>query len=249
LSQTIVVLPVRPSLAETSLFLNLMSHFGAQTGYPALQVKVEDQYAVIDKAHDYLILGTIANQPAISSMDASLPVTFDLSGVHVKDTGRSLHSLSSFDPASSRWWSALMRKPFKDSLPSNTADPIDALVEEIESPVAANRSIVLIALKDAGSSDVFTSVLFDRSHSGDLTGSVSLLRNAKFESYVVGDDFYHVGDVSSYSRMRIWLSQNFVLLLIAVMSLSFVIARWTRNWLQTQAHERLKLAECDDRSA
>jgi cellulose synthase (UDP-forming) len=77
LSQTIVVLPSVPSSDEISLYLHLMSHFGAQTGYPALRVTVAGPNAVIGKAYDYLILGTVSNQPAFHSLDALLPVTFD----------------------------------------------------------------------------------------------------------------------------------------------------------------------------
>jgi hypothetical protein len=43
--------------------------------------------------------------------------------------------------------------------------------------------------------------------------------------------------------MRIWLTQYFLLLLLAVTVCSFVLAYWARGWLARRANERLNLAE------
>ncbi len=45
LSDTAVVLPDIPSTDEIELFLTLMGHFGAQTGYPVLNVTVTNPKA------------------------------------------------------------------------------------------------------------------------------------------------------------------------------------------------------------
>jgi cellulose synthase (UDP-forming) len=243
LSETTVVLPSVPSAEEISLYLHFMGHFGAQTGYPALRVTVDGPNTVISKGRDYLILGTIANQPAFSSMDALLPVTFDSNGIHVKQAQNYFSYLSAAEVSSSHWWSGLMGNQVKEELPSNAGGPPDAMVEEIESPSALDRSIVLIALKEGSSSDAFAGVLLDRSHSGDIAGSVSVLRNLAFESYSLDGATYHVGNISWFAMMRIWLTQHFVLLLLVVTALSFVVALWTREWLSQRADERLKLAE------
>ena len=119
----------------------------------------------------------------------------------------------------------------------------DALVEEIKSPAAPDRSIVLIALKQDSSADLFAANLLERSQSGDITGSVSLLKNSKFESYTVGRGSYQIGYISWYAKMRIWLTKYFLLLLFGVTALSFLLANWIRAWLAGLARQRLSLAE------
>ena len=57
LADTTVVLPTTPTAAEIALFLHLMGHFGAQTGYPVLRVTVAGPDTVVRAARDYLILG------------------------------------------------------------------------------------------------------------------------------------------------------------------------------------------------
>jgi hypothetical protein len=43
--------------------------------------------------------------------------------------------------------------------------------------------------------------------------------------------------------MRIWMTQNFLWLLLAVSALTFFMAASIRNWLREHANERLKLGE------
>jgi len=243
LSETTVVLPEVPSTEEISLYLHLMSHLGAQTGYPALRITVDGPNAVVRSDRDYLVLGTIASQPAFSSLNAILPVTFDSHGIHWEEKQNVFSVLSVLEAIPTRWWSNLNREPVKVALPSNAGGMPDALIEEIKSPSSLDCSIVVIALKDDASVDPFVGVLLDRSHSGDIAYSVSLLRNSAFESYPVDVATYHVGNISSYAVMRTWLTQHFMLLLIAVTALSFLVAVWTREWLSQRAHERLRLAE------
>ena len=230
LAETTVVLPAVPSPEEIVLYLHLMSHFGAQTGYPALRVSVAGPNTVISKARDYLILDTIANQPAFASLDASLPVTMDSNGVHVKPAHSYLTAVSSIQAAVSRRWSAMLGNDATQGQPSNVAGVPDALVEEIESPSSPDRSIVLVELKDNASADVFADVFFDRSQTHDITGSVSLLQMSKFASYPMNGETYRVGNISWYAMMRIWLTQYFLLLLL-VTALSFPAALWMRGWL------------------
>jgi cellulose synthase (UDP-forming) len=243
LSQTTVILPLVPSPDEISLYLLLMSHFGTQTGYPALRVTVAGPNAVIGKAYNYLILGTVANQPAFRSLAASLPVTLDSYGVHVKPAQSYLALLSSLEDVWSRWWPRLLGNPATPSQPSNLGSVPDALIEEIQSPASPDRSFVLITLKQNSSAEAFAGAFLDRSQSRDMSGSVSLLRNAKFESYLIDGNTYHVGDISPFALMRIYLTQYFLLLLLLVTLLSFVLARWVHGWLTLAARERLKLAE------
>jgi cellulose synthase (UDP-forming) len=243
LSQTTVVLPVSPSMDEISLYLHLMSHFGEQTGYPALQITVEGPDTALAKDRDYLILGTLANQPSFALLDPQLPATLDARGIHIKPSESYLSQLSLLNLTFQRLWSRLTSNPLKNDIPSNNEGIPDALIEEIKSPSSPDRSIVIIALQDNATANTFSSALLDRSHSGDIAGSVSLLRNAKFESYSVEGETYHVGNISWYARMRIWMTQYFLLLLLVVSALTLFVAVSIRDWFSAHARERLKLGE------
>jgi cellulose synthase (UDP-forming) len=242
LAQTTVVLPSIPSPHEIAVYLQLMGHFGEQTGYPALRVTVAGPDAVISEGRDYLVLGAAANQPAFQSLNALLPVTLDANGAQVK-AGRGVASLLSTAQATwSRGWEGLTGDPAVQRIPSGMDGEPDAMVEEIESPSSPDRSIVVIDLRQDSAADTFVDTFVEHSQSDEINGSVSLLRNARFASYPMDGTSYHVGDISWYAKMRIWLTQYFLLLLVVVTGLSFVVGLWTRDWFRARADERLKLA-------
>jgi cellulose synthase (UDP-forming) len=243
LSQTVVVLPTAPSAEEIALYLHLMSHFGAQTGYPALGVTVTGPSNVILKGRDYLIIGTIADQPAFNSLAQLLPATFDESGIHIKlDHGLSA-DIASIPSTFSRWWSQLFGKTPTESLSPENGGLPDVMVEEAKSPASPDRSIVTIVLRQNSAAAEFAAALLDPSQSSGMTGSYSLLRNSTFRSYESNNATYHVGNISRYATMRIYLTQYFVLLLIVVLALSFLCARYAYGWMAWHADQRLKLAE------
>ena len=85
LSETTVVLSAVPTPEQVGLCLLMMSHFGAQTGYPALRVTVTGPDGLVAKDCDYLVMGTIGQQPAFSELSASLPAILDGNGLHVRE--------------------------------------------------------------------------------------------------------------------------------------------------------------------
>jgi cellulose synthase (UDP-forming) len=243
LAETIVILPAAPSSDEISLYLHLMSHFGAQTGYPALRVTVAGPNDVIRKARDYLVLGTVANQPAFRSLQAVLPVTLDARGLHVRPAHRYLSFLSAIEDSLSPWWARLMGNPSSHSLRADSSAAPDALIEEIGSTASRDRSLVLIMLQQDRFAKTFAGAFLDRSQADDISASVSLLRNGQFASYLTDSPAYQVGNISGFALMRIYLTRYFLLLFLAVAALSLLSARWTQAWLKLQARERLKLAD------
>jgi cellulose synthase (UDP-forming) len=128
LSQTVVVLPTAPSDKEIALYLHLMSRFGSQTGYPALRVTVTGPDSVITEGRDYLILGTIADQPAFSSLAQLLPATLDDAGVHVRPAQGLSADIASIPTISSRWWSRLLGRTEPASLSPNECEPPDVRI-------------------------------------------------------------------------------------------------------------------------
>ncbi len=240
LSATTVILPPVPGPEEIALYLHLMAHFGAQTGYPALRVTVATPAVVISNVRDYLVLGTITNQPAFSSLRSWLPVTLDSSGIHVQASGNPLSVIKD-----DMWhlWGKLLGGQDHQSRPSVQGDVPAALIEEIKSPGSPDHSLVIIALRSEEASDAFANVFLDVSQSDELSGSVALLRRGKFESYAMNGPSYSVGTISWFAVIRLLLARYFLLLLLVVTALSFLLAAWVRKWLSQRARIRLKLAD------
>jgi cellulose synthase (UDP-forming) len=243
LAETTVVLPDQPSADEIALYLHLMSHFGAQTGYPALRVTVSGPNAVMSNAQDYLVLGTIANQPAFAALGALLPVTLNANGLHVNHMPWNLGALENSIARRSKRLLGIDRNR---ELHAEDAGLSDALIEEIESPSSPKRSVVMIALQNDGTANAFAAVFLNRSQTRDIAGTVSLLRSGAFESYSIDGARYHLGDLSWYGQMRAWFLSYYLLLLLVVTAVSLLAALWIRNWLMRHAQERLKVAEPPD---
>ena len=72
--------------------LMLLAHFGEQTGYPTLRVKV-DGSANLKQDADYLILGAPDDQPAFARISQQLPVVVKEDGFSIHDTGGFFASL------------------------------------------------------------------------------------------------------------------------------------------------------------
>jgi len=243
LSETTVVLPNTPTPDEIALYLHLMSQFGVDTGYPALRVTVAGPNAVISAGRDYLILGAVADQPAFRSLDALAPATLDASGVHVQQANGVLDYLLAAKSAASPWWSKVTGDPFAERLPADLHATPDALVEQIQSPTSSDRSIVMIVLRQSSSADAFANVFLDPPDTGGMTGSISLLQNSRFDSYVLDKGTYQAGNLSWYALMRVEMKRYFLLLLLTVIALIFLAAYWIYGWMAWHAHDRLKLAD------
>jgi cellulose synthase (UDP-forming) len=240
LADTTVIMPASPTPKEIALLLYLMSHFGTQTGYPSLRVEVAGPDVALASSRDYLILGNVADQPAFAQLENSLPVTFDATGVHVNQAqfGRLNGFLRSLQGLPV--WQKL--NGATNDLPSNDDGRPDLMIEGLESPTGRGRSIVLVELKSDDVVDRFAEVFQERSQSSDISQSVSLLRKTSFTSYGVPTPGYHVGYISWYALMRIWLAEHFWVLLVAMLLLCLLLGRWIHELLVYMAAVRLEPA-------
>jgi cellulose synthase (UDP-forming) len=248
LSQTVVVLPTAPSSQEIALYLRLMSHFGAQTGYPALRVTVSAPSGVMSSEKDYLVLGTAADQPAFHALAPMLPATLDTKGVHIRHVRTVFASINFVrGPFFHRWLRFPGDAPNEDMALVGSSSA-SAIIEGAESPAFHDRSIIAIMLEQNSAADEFADAFSDPSRSAGINKSLSLLQDSTFKSYTSNVSTYHVGNVSSYGRMRIYLTEHFLILLVAVLTLSFLCAYYAHGWMAWRAHQRLKFGEDDRRS-
>jgi cellulose synthase (UDP-forming) len=234
LAQTAVVLPAQPSPEELELFLSLMGHFGAQTGDPALNATVTGASGIsADGRKDYLVLGTANDQPALRTLDASLPASLDAGGLHLRDTGGLLQSIERSWPGVSG--SAAEAPGELD--PSGRLS--DALIEAAEWPHGSNRSVVAIVLRDPTAAPGFLTAFLAGSQSSAIAHSVSVLDGEQFSSYRGADRLYRVGEMSPVLRLTIFLQESPWLIALVSVVLCFLLASLLLPVLRRRAELRL----------
>lgn len=246
LSQTVVVLPSTPSPEEISLYLHLMSYFGAQTGYPALRVTVTGPGHVISEGRDYLVLGTVNDQPAFQSLASLFPATFDSTGIKVRPASGLAAEIASFQSAAARRLPWLFGDASTALGPPDDGSFADVLLQEARSPVSADRSIVTIALRQPSNGNEFSEALLDPARSSTVAGSLVLVRNSTFSSFDGNTANYHLGEISWFALMRVYATRYFLLLLLVVLALSFLCARFAYGWMAWHARQRLRLGEATE---
>jgi cellulose synthase (UDP-forming) len=239
LADTAVVLPDTPQGDEIELFLTLMGHFGAQTGYPVLNVTVTNADGMKadrspDSRKDYLVLGAVDDQPAIARLNPNLPVTIDATGLHIQDTQ------GFFAPLQHAWWKVRSSDHVQSGQLETAGGLPDALLEGLEWPRDSGRSVVLIALRDHTIASNFLSVFLGRSQSSDIAQSISVLHGDTFASYRIGDDVYHVGSLSLWVRINLFFSEFPWVVVLAVFFCCFLMAVILRTMLRRHARERLQ---------
>jgi cellulose synthase (UDP-forming) len=243
LSQTVIVVPPRPTPDELGVYLSLLAYFGEQTGYPALRVRVSDSSGLGGDA-DYLILGAPDDQPAFARISQQLPIAVKEDGFSIHDTGGFFTSLQHawWQVAEMRpnWWWKVEQSKDRDGLLETLGQFPDALIQGIESPWSSNRSIISVTLKNDAAASSFVAAFMKSSTSGDISQSVSVLHGSDFTSYRLGDRFYHVGDLPWWSRVRYWLRTFPWMIVVLTFVLGLFVVPWTRAWLDRRAKARLE---------
>jgi cellulose synthase (UDP-forming) len=235
LADTGVVLPDTPTAEEIETYLTLMGHFGAQTGYPVLNVSVTNAEGMkSDRAKDYLVIGTVDDQPAISRLNPSLPVGIDGSGLHIQDTQ------GFFAQLQHAWWKVRSSDRVQSGQLETAGGLPDALIEGIEWPSGSTRSVVVIALRDKDVVPNFLSVFLKTSQSSDVSQSVSVLHDTRFTSYRIGSDVYHVGTLSPWIKLNMLFERFQWLMVACILFICFLIAIILRSILRKKARARLQ---------
>jgi cellulose synthase (UDP-forming) len=235
LSDTAVVLPDTATPEEIEMYLTLMGHFGAQTGYPVLNVSVTNADGMTsDRSKDYLVLGTVDDQPAISRLNPSLPVGIDGSGLHIQDTQ------GFFAQLQHAWWKVRSADRVQPGQLETAGGLPDALIEGIEWPSGSKRSVVVIALRDKDVVANFLSVFLKTSQSSDISQSVSVLHGSRFISYRIGNDVYHVGSLSPWVQLKMLFDDYQWLMVLAILGFCFLMAVILRSVLRKKARYRLQ---------
>jgi len=235
LADTAVVMPDNASPDELELFLTLMGHFGGQTGYPVLNVTVTNAEGMrADNQKDYMVLGTVDDQPALNRLNPSLPIMVDGSGLHIQDTQ------GFFAQLQRAWWKVRSSDRVQSGQLETAGGLPDALIEGIEWPSGSSRSAVVITLRDRSVIANFLSVFLKTSQSSDISQSVSVLHGSRFISYRIGKDFYHVGSLSTWIQLNMFFSDYPWIMVVSTIVFCFLLAVILRATLRRRARARLQ---------
>jgi cellulose synthase (UDP-forming) len=232
LADTVVVLPDQPSPDELEMFLSMMGHFGAQTGTPALQVTVTDAAGMVsDGSKDTLVLGTVSDQPALKTLNPSLPVGLDESGLHVHDSAGLLDRAASWRGRSAAQAGQL-----------DTAGGLpDALIEGAEWPDGSGRTVVAVVLRDQAAIPAFVSAFLSKAESPEIGQSVSVLHGSEFSSYRIGTSVYRVGETTWWMRVMVLFEAFPWLVAVVTVIFCFLIAVLLEAELRRRARMRLQI--------
>jgi len=235
LADTAVVLPDVPTGDEIEMFLTLMGHFGAQTGYPVVNVSITNNDGLKAGAlKDYIVMGTVEDQPALAKLQNALPVKIDSTGLHVQDTQ------GFFTPLQHAWWKVRSSDHVQTNQLETAGGMPDAMIEGLEWPSGSKHSVVVIALRDHSVVPKFLNAFLKYSQSSHISQSVSVLHDTDFTSYRIGDDAYHVGSLSWWTQINMLFSEYPWLVVISCVIICILMSALIRAMLRRHARVRLQ---------
>ena len=237
LSQTAVVMPRHPSPEQIGLYLEMLGWFAAQTGYPALRVAVLEPGKLAGAGRkDLLIIGTAEDQPLFQDWAREMPVRTDAG----------LARLSDADEGWQRFlllpWTRAARERARlvEMLSAETAP--EAIIEQFESPLAPGRCVVAIATAHPRRIEPLTALLAGSADLAHVYGSVSVLRNGRFHSFLAPARGYHLGQLSAREAFDYWVGHYFWLIPAAVLLAALALAAGLDRRLERRARVRLGLS-------
>jgi len=161
-------------------------------------------------------------------------VRVDGTGLHIQDTQ------GFFTPLEHAWWKVRSSDHINSGTLETAGGLPDALIEGVEWPSGSSKSVVVIALRDHTVVPNFINVFLKYSQSSDVSGSVSVLHGARFVSYRIGNNVYHVGSLSWWVYFHMRFSEFPWLTALLVFVICLVIAVLVRSRLRRHARVRLQ---------
>jgi cellulose synthase catalytic subunit (UDP-forming) len=237
LSETAVVLPPSITPDVMKLYLTILGQLGVQAGHPLLNITVSGPDGLkSDGAKNYIVLDVGADQPAMRTLNSSLPVAVDSDGLHPRDPQ------GLFAPVRHAWWKLRDWESGNSGKLDTSGGLPEAVIEGAEWPAGSGRSVVVVSVRDNESTARFLAAYSDAAKASAIAGSVSILEGGKFTSYRIGDDVYYAGSNSPWMATTLILAEFPWLLILAVTTVSGIMAVLVRTMLRQKAKARLVIA-------
>ena len=233
LSETIAVVPSLASPVQISTLLQAIAGIAGRTGYPALGLRLSDDWSsVAHEDADLLLLGPLA---------PDMQDNPDISVLLQRQRDRLLQPFIPTTTATDTRRDRLADQRINAAhrVEVTASQPI-AAIEGLQSPSHPQRSIVVLSGNNDADFRLLREALSDSAQLDAITGSAAVIRSSGVYSQRVGDTYY-VGNLPWYWLLWYHLSGHPVLLaLFAVISvllatfLAWRAQRWAANRRQQQ---------------
>jgi cellulose synthase (UDP-forming) len=232
LGETAVLLPDNPSIEAVSIYLDLMSYFGAQTGYPAIRVQV----ASIAQAEDFpdkdlLVLGSFDDLAISQKLSSKLPASFEDDGVTfslVSRLGAIPKAINTLDYHQL----ALLR--------DGDGRAADGLIAGFESPFTSGRSVVVALARDNDLVPGMALSMVAAMPADAIDDTATIWDAGSFHAYPLLTSPYFIGTLPWYRSIAYSLPQLPLALLAILIFVVLALAAWAGRWLAWRVRERLR---------
>ncbi|MDO6708363.1 cellulose biosynthesis cyclic di-GMP-binding regulatory protein BcsB [Photobacterium sp. 1_MG-2023] len=237
LSETVVVVPKSPSRDALQSFLNLMGRFGADTGYPGLNVTLTNQW---DPQHlkdkDILSIGVVPELQQAAFDTDQVNLVMQAGQRQIRLPGRNETAQSKEGVATSG-----QHRDAADWV-SVEAGGAFAAITGLESPFTKKRSLVTVMAADPQALSLVDQALTDAGKVEFMSGSVVTLRNQEVASYQVGSRYY-VGKLPVWQLVWYHFSNHPVLVASLAALLVVIVTIFLWRVLRRIAAKRLSKGE------
>jgi cellulose synthase (UDP-forming) len=230
LSRTAVIMPNAATPPEYEALLNMAGFFGAQTGALASRLTVADSGQMSrEQDKDVVLIGAPDSQPLISDWGGAMPLALS-GGMRVNESAASkllLHPEWPFRESDGNQ----LRRSFGNGA------KFDLLLESFVSPLRPDRVVVAIIPTGPVSVNAVRSLFTPSERQGPVYGGVTVSRNGRFESFLVGTQAYRAGKLNRYQHCAVLLIENYRVVPLLVILLAVMIVAWV-HWSTERVAER-----------
>lgn len=232
LAQTLVLVNTRPQPDQVSALLNALGNIGAQTGYPALNVQITDDWTKAKSADaDLLMIGRI---PADLREDSRINLLVE---------------------RAKSWVNKPVRQPVLDNVDTPPGDrtaasqttiisdgPMAAIIG-FQSPFHEQRSVVALLADSPHAYQLLNNALLDTGKRAAIYGSAAIIRESGVNSLRVGDRYF-VGHLPWWERLWHGLATHPVLMALFAVIVVVLVALMV--WRLMRLVTRRRLGNEDD---
>ena len=236
LSQTAVILPDAPHEQELSTYLNLLGRLGESTGYPGTAITVAraaDLSDIADK--DLLLVASGNNQALLKSWAGAMPAQLDAS--------RSTGMMGQFNNLLAWVASALpdIIRPAAAATPAFSSSGMSAYAAGFESPLRNHRSVVMFWANEASALPAGVEMMLGEDGiAPKISGGLTLVRGQRLDT-VASPATYHVSDLDSFTKARMFLAENLTLFVLFSAMAAALLAKVILTVLRAQSNKRTGL--------
>jgi cellulose synthase (UDP-forming) len=237
LGRTAVILPTAATATDYETLLDMAGFFGAQTGALAAQVTVADAEHLDEvRDKDLVLIGTQSSQPLLTQWADAMPLSFSGPSVQVNEAPESTLLMHTEWPFRSYDTNRLRRMISGDSNQ-------DLLLESFVSPLRGDREAIAIIPGGAQAIEAVRTLFTPSEREGPVYGGVAISRDGRFESFLVGTQAYHAGELDRYQYATVLLIEDYWLIPFLVIAFALIVVAWVRWITERVAAERLAVRE------